>query len=162
MRAAAWGPARALTYARDLCGCRALDALRGEAVDEVERDARARAARRLQARWGCPRAGHAPPPELPRDLRGAAEDHARVTGCAATGTCPWARDLSPWGAQVLRLHRVATATKGAVPAASVLGRPPHVWDVAALDGLICADADRAASDDKIREQERERDRPPRR
>ena len=84
-----------------------------------------------------------------------------MTGCAATGTCPGARGLTPWGLQVLRLHRVASQTKGAVSAASILGRPPHVWDVAALDALLCADADRAASDDKIREQERERNRPQR-
>lgn len=162
MRAAAWGTARALTFARGLCGCRALEDLRGEAVDQVERDARERASKKLQARWGCPRAGLTPPAELPRDLRGAAEDHARVTGCAASGTCPWARSLSPWAAQVLKLHRIATTTKGTVRAESILGRPPHVWDVAAVDALICADADRCASDEKIREAERERDRPPKR
>ena len=82
-----------------------------------------------------------------------------MTGVRACGSCPWSRSLSSWGLQILRLHRIADRGKGTLSAASVLGRAPHVWDVAALDALILADADRQESDDKIREREREQQRP---
>jgi hypothetical protein len=133
--------------------------LQREPCERDERDARTRGAEMMARRWGCPRRKHTPPTTLPRDLAMAAEDHERVTGVKRCGTCPWSRSLSPWALQVLKLHRVGRELKGAVSAREVLGRPPHVWDVAALDALILADAERHESDERIREREREQRQP---
>lgn len=69
-------------------------------------------------------------------------------------TCPFAGRLSPWARGIAQVLRVTAETKGAIDVADVLGRQPHVWDVKALDAVICARADVAESNAVIWERER--------
>lgn len=123
--------------------------------------ARTSLAETQQRRWGCPAAGCSPPAKLPPDLDEAAEDHARITGAPKCGTCPFSRRLSPWAMEVLALSRLAERFKGTVTAVDSLGRVPHVWDLAALDALILAQARVDESNAKIAERERKAKEPPR-
>lgn len=45
--------------------------------------------------------------------------------------------------------RLTAETKGAVSVPEVIGREPHVWDIAAMDAVILARADVAESDAAI-------------
>lgn len=63
--------------------------------------------------------------------------------------------------EVLALSRLAERMKGAVTAVDCLGRVPHVWDLAALDALILAQARVDESNAKIAERERKAKEPPR-
>lgn len=105
----------------------------------------------MQARWGCPRAGHPPAGRLDPDLADAAEDHAKLSRTAPAGTCPYAAALTPWARQIVSAHRLASRLKGALTVTQALGREPHVWDVRALDAALCAMDDVAESDDAVRE-----------
>jgi len=58
------------------------------------------------------------------------------------------------------VHRLASKLKGAVTASERLGRVPHVWDLAALDALILAQAEVEESDAEIAERERKAREPP--
>lgn len=160
--------ARALASTRGLCGCKLLDELRTAAVEADELKARTRFAETLRRRWGCPRAGHTPPATLPKDLEGEARYHAETAGLVplrvpghpppplppSHGTCPFAAPLSPWAREIARALRLGGKLQGALPIAGVLGREPHVWDVAAMDAVILAQGDVQASNDLIRERER--------
>ncbi len=70
------------------------------------------------------------------------------------GTCPFAARLSPWARSIAQVLRVTAETKGAIDVGDVLGRQPHIWDVKALDAVICARADVAESNAVIWERER--------
>lgn len=128
---------------------------RETSTEPGEAEARMDLGRRLARRWGCPRVGHTSPATLPPDLADDAADHARVTGVPACGSCPFSRELTPWALQILRASRLGGETPLTSFRAAV-GRAPHVWDVAALDALVCARADVRESDDAIRERERAR------
>lgn len=121
----------------------------------------------LQRRWGCPNAGHKPPEKLPPDLEDEARYHAETVGLvplrlpgqpapplpATHRTCPFAARLTPWARQVARVMRASGDMKGAVSAEEILGRPPHVWDVAAFDAVILARGEVAESNAAIFERE---------
>lgn len=159
--------ARALTGARSLCGCRMLDEIRGDPGEPGEAEARTKLAHTLQRRWGCPRAGHTPLATLPPDLADEARCHAETIGLvplrvrgetppplpATHCTCPFAQQLSPWARDIARVMRVTGKLQGAMPVASVLGREPHVWDVAAIDAVILAQGAVSDSNDAIRRRE---------
>lgn len=131
----------------------------------------------MQRRWGCPRAKLTPPAKLPPDLAEEARYHAETVGLVTPatpdgdppplprshGTCPFAAPLTPWARGIARVMRLTAETKGAVSVPDVLGRDPHVWDIAAMDAVILARADVAESDAAIwaREQaEKDRNRNP--
>lgn len=114
----------------------------------------------MQTRWGCPRAQHKPPPTLPPDLCDDAEDWARITGSKLPCTCPLAGRLRPAELDVIRVHRLVREHKGGITPAEILGRPLSAWDVCALDELVLARAEVDESDQKIREEEARRRRPP--
>ena len=113
------------------------------------------AAREMQARWGCPAAGHAPPPALPRDLAAEAAHAARVTGTPPATTCPLAcvERASPWLLEVTQA--VALASDWRIPLDTTLGRDLTAADLAALSALKAAQGGAMASDREIDRQERE-------
>lgn len=134
------------------------------------RAARAKFARTMQARWGCPRAGHAPPAKLARDLAEMAEDYAVTVGLVPRpepgrpraplpkrcSTCPLAAAWTPqpWAREVLETYAAMRETKGGVDFEQLTGRAPHVWDARALRLLPVLQGEVFRSDDEIRERER--------
>ena len=128
---------------------------------------RTRFAAKLQQRWGCPRAGHKPPATLPADLADEARHHAETVGLvplrrkgeplpplpASHCTCPFAATLSPWARQIARALRITKELPGGMSVAGVIGREPHVWDVAAIDAVLLARGDVSASNEAIRARE---------
>lgn len=134
------------------------------------RAARGKAAKVMQRRWGCPRAGHSPPEHLAEDLAELALDFAVTTGLVprpAPGapppklpprcrTCPFAATYrpSPWAREVLEAYAAMRETKGGVTFEDLTGRRPHVWDARALRLLPTLTAEVMAADDEHRERER--------
>lgn len=63
--------------------------------------------------------------------------------------------MSPWLVEVTRVVRVMERTKGGITFRELTGRAPHLWDVRAIDTLLDVQDAVSASDDKVRERERE-------
>lgn len=113
-------------------------------------------ARELQARWGCPAAGHAPPATLPPDLAEEAAHVARLTGTPLADTCPLAclSAADPWVRELTEAVGMG-AEPFFVPLETTLGRDLTAADLAALKALNRARNDAAASDRDLDERERE-------
>lgn len=112
------------------------------------------AAREQRERWGCPRGGKT----LDPDLAAEAAYVARLTRTPAAETCPLAciEHASPWTVEVLRA--VGLAADWHVPIETSLGRDLTRADLLALSTLKNAQHDAWKSDQKIREEETERER----
>jgi hypothetical protein len=122
----------------------------------AERGALVEAAEEFAARWGCPRAGHRPPAELPPDLAQAHDHVAHATGADLAPTCPWSQCSGEWVHEVC--DAVALAVEWQVPIADTLGRALTAADTQALVALRQSQiaAQRADIEHLRRQAERER------
>lgn len=120
------------------------------ALEGSERRAREDLGTMLQARWGCPRAGHRPPARLPPDLADEAEHWARVVGTAPPRTCPQARGCRPCELPALQVYRLGRESRGSLGPADILGRDMTAFEVRALEALTAARAAAMADDERIR------------
>lgn len=112
----------------------------------------------MQARWGCPAAGLAPPPALDRDLAHLVDHVATVTGTPPAATCPMAcvERASPWLLELTQA--VSLAADWHVPLDTTLGRDLTAVDIAALAALKAAQSQAMQSDRDI--EARSRPKPP--
>lgn len=136
----------------------------------AELEARASLAEGYQKAWGCPNAGHKPPAKLRPDLEEEARYYAETLGLVPLGrkgkepaplprsacTCPFAAlSRMPRAVrELLRFSRLAQKFKGAMTFEQVVGRAPSLWDVAALDALVLAEAEAHRADEAQQEAER--------
>lgn len=143
---------------RERCGCAVLDELDADpGLAPDVRAAQTALGRSLQEQWGCTAVGLTPPERLSRGQAEDLDDWCRATRLPRPRTCPLActRRSSPWLVEITRVVRVLERTKGGITFRQLTGRAPHLWDVRAIDALLeVADAV-SASDDKVRERERE-------
>lgn len=130
--------------------------------EPAARASMARTARQLQARWGCPVAGHSPPKALPPDLTEIGEEWAETVGlvplrldgdppapaASLPRTCPFAGSyrLSEWQREVLRADRLMSRSKGGLRWRDVTGREPTARDIEGLDAIAKATAAVTESD----------------
>lgn len=147
-----------------------LEKLRTEPVSGAELEARAKLAEGYQRAWGCPSKGYTPPKVLRVDLADEARYYAETLGMVPLGrkgcapaplprsctTCPFsALARAPMRVrEVLRFARLSREFKGALTPVQVLGRELSLWDIGALDALVCTESEVSASNDAVHEAER--------
>jgi len=136
----------------------------------AELEARASLAEGYQRAWGCPNAGHTPPAKLRPDLEDEARYYAETLGLIPLSrkgkepaplprsacTCPFAAlsRMPRAMRELLRFSRLSQKFKGAMTFEQVVGRVPSLWDVAALDALVLAEAEAHRADEAQREADR--------
>lgn len=127
--------------------------------DPYRRDAAIADAMESKERWGCPRR-LGEPRELPPDLAAEARHVAKVTGTPEAEGCPFEciNYASPWVVEITRA--VALAADLHIPVTEQLGRDLTVPDLQALSAIKSAQGAAWKSDEKIREQQRQK--PPQR